>query len=78
MPFREAHHVAGGLGKLAESRGENLSGLSLDDLKAAHPAFTEDALGWLDPETAAERRTSLGGTAWSEVERQIRVLRAKL
>jgi argininosuccinate lyase len=78
VPFREAHHVAGGLVKLAESRGENLSGLSLDDLKTAHPAFTEDALGWLDPETAAERRTSLGGTAWSEVERQIRVLRAKL
>jgi argininosuccinate lyase len=78
VPFREAHHVAGGLVKLVESRGENLSGLSLDDLKAAHPAFTEEALDCLDPEMAAERRVSLGGTAWSEVTRQIAALREAL
>jgi len=78
VPFREAHHVAGGLVKMTESRGENLAGLTLEDLQAAHPAFTEEALQWLEPETAVQRRTSLGGTAWSEVERQVAQLRATL
>jgi argininosuccinate lyase len=78
VPFREAHHVAGSLVKQAETRGENLSGLSLADLQAAHPAFTAEALTWLDPEAAAERRTSFGGTAWSEIIRQIKALREML
>ena len=78
VPFRDAHHAAGGLVKVCEARGENLSGLTLDDLTAAHPAFTPDALGWRDPEAAAERRTSRGGTAWSEITRQVAQLRSTL
>ena len=78
VPFREAHHVAGSLVKLAESRGTDLSGLTLEDLQAAHPSFTAQALAWLDPESAAERRTSLGGTAWSEIIRQVGALRETL
>jgi len=76
--FREAHQVAGSLVKTAEARGGDLTCLSLEDLQAAHPAFTAEALDWLDPEAAVERRSSPGGTAWSEVERQIVVLRATL
>ncbi len=78
VPFREAHHVAGSLVKTVESRGADLSSLTLGDLQAAHRAFTAEALDWLDPETAAERRSSLGGTAWSEVTRQVAALRATL
>jgi len=75
VPFREAHHVAGGLVKLCEERGGNLSILTLEDLQAAHPEFEADALDWLQPESAVERRTSRGGTAWSEVTRQVAQLR---
>ena len=78
VPFREAHHVAGGLVKQCEERDGNLSLLNLDDLRAAHPAFEEDALEWLQPESAAERRTSRGGTAWKEVVRQVAQLRDSL
>lgn len=78
VPFREAHHVAGGLVKQCEERDGNLSLLNLDDLRAAHPAFEEDALEWLQPEAAAERRTSRGGTAWKEVVRQVAQLRDSL
>jgi argininosuccinate lyase len=77
VPFREAHHVAGGLVKACEDRGCTLADLTLDDLKAAHPEFTVEALSWLDPETAVERRRSRGGTAWSEIERQLALLRAQ-
>ncbi|MEC8422535.1 MAG: lyase family protein, partial [Myxococcota bacterium] len=76
VPFREAHHVAGSLVKQCEQRGVKLDALTLADLEAAHPAFTAEALSWLDAEVAAERRTSLGGTAWSQVDRQLDALRA--
>ncbi len=78
VPFRQAHHVAGSLVKACEERGENLSSLTLEQLRAAHPAFDDDALSWLEPEAAAERRLSRGGTAWSEVQRQVGMLRRTL
>ncbi len=77
VPFREAHHVAGSLVKACEQRGVGLDALTEAELKAAHPAFTAAALAWLDPETAAERRTSAGGTAWSQVAAQIAVLKRR-
>ena len=77
VPFREAHHVAGRIVKHCEERGGTLADLTLADLQEEHPAFTAEALEWLVPETAVERRTSRGGTAWAEVERQIALLRAQ-
>ncbi len=78
LPFRQAHHVVGQLVRECEEAGQGLDGLDLGRLKAAHPAFEADALDWLRPEAAVERRSSLGGTAWSEVVRQVEVLRAQL
>ncbi len=77
VPFREAHHVAGRLVKMCEERNCTLADLELADLQSEHPAFTAEALEWLEPEVAVERRCSRGGTAWSEVERQIALLRAQ-
>ncbi len=78
VPFREAHHVVGTLIKNLENEGRDLSTLTVDQLTQAHPAFTEQALAWLEPEAAVERRTSLGGTAWSEIERQMNALRQSI
>ncbi|MCK6520947.1 argininosuccinate lyase [Myxococcota bacterium] len=78
VPFREAHRVAGQLVKACEARGENLSALTLADLRAVDPRFGDDALSWLEPEGAVERRTSQGGTAWSQVEAQVEALRDEL
>ncbi len=77
VPFREAHEAVGRLVARLETLGRNLSGLSLEELRAVHPAFPEDFDRWLDPRAAAERRTSLGGTAWSEIEKQVATLRGK-
>lgn len=78
VPFREAHHVVGALVKDCEDQGGDFNLLNLERLKAAHPAFEVDAMEWLDPVTAAERRTSRGGTAFSEIARQVTLLRATL
>ena len=78
VPFRDAHRVVGQLVAACEARGGNISLLGLEDLRAAHPAFDAEALAWLEPEAAVERRTSFGGTAWSEIERQVGALRGTL
>jgi argininosuccinate lyase len=64
MPFREAHHVIGGLVREAETRGVDLADLPKDVLAQAHPALgSPEAESALDPEAAVERRSLLGGPA---------------
>src|SRR5690606_8364606 len=78
VPFREAHHVSGRVVAWCEERGLRFDALDEPTLKQFHPSFDASALGWLDPRGAAERRTSFGGTASSEIARQVRVLRGWL
>ena len=78
VAFREAHHVAGRLVRWCEEHGAGFDALSLEVLQAHHPAFGHDAMDWLDPEGAVERRTSTGGTAWKEIRRQLDELRGTL
>jgi len=76
IPFREAHGIVGRLVRHSEERGIALSALAPEERAAFHKALGKDLSDWLDPRQAAERRTSLGGTAWSEIERQVTLLRA--
>jgi argininosuccinate lyase len=78
VPFRDAHHVSGRIVGHLEARGENFSALDLDALRTFHPAFGDDALAWLEPRAAAERRASLGGTAPSQIDAQVDALAAWL
>jgi argininosuccinate lyase len=64
MPFREAHHVVGGLVRLAEERGVDLADLPDSELAKVHAALgTPEARQALNPELAVERRNVLGGPA---------------
>jgi len=76
VPFRDAHHVTGQIVGWCEQLGGDFSLLDVDRLKTFHPAFDEEAMAWLDPRAAAERRTSFGGTSSGEVARQVGELRA--
>jgi argininosuccinate lyase len=76
LDFRSAHGVAARIVKHCEDRGTDLSGLTAETAAEFHPALDTDLSELLDPRAAAERRASLGGTAWSEVERQVAALRS--
>ncbi len=76
VPFREAHQVAGRVVAWCEAQGTNLSGLTAETVGQFHEALDADVLGWLDPAAAAERRTSLGGTAFTRIEEQVADLRS--
>jgi argininosuccinate lyase len=78
VPFRTAHEVVGAAVRWCEEKGGNLTLLGGGAARHFHPAFPDDLGPWLDPRAAAERRVSFGGTAWSEVSRQIKVLRTGL
>ncbi|HML93692.1 argininosuccinate lyase [Methyloceanibacter sp.] len=70
IPFREAHHITGAIVALAEKKGLDLKKLPLSDLQGAEPRITADVFGVLDPASSAKSRTSLGGTAPSNVRRE--------
>jgi argininosuccinate lyase len=64
MPFREAHHVVGGLVREAESRRCELGALPADVLGSAHPSLVgTEVRQALDPAAAVERRAVVGGPA---------------
>lgn len=78
VPFREAHHVVGGLVREAEARGVQLGELPEDVLRQAHSALASaEVRSALDPEAAVERRRLLGGPARESVLAAIRDARAR-
>ncbi len=68
FPFRDAHHVAGRLVRLAEEKGCGLADLSLEDLQGVEAVLTADAQKVLDVRHAVEARASFGGTAPERVK----------
>jgi len=78
VPFREAHHIVGGVVRLAEDKNVQIGQLEASVLAAAHPALAlAEARAALDPAAAVERRGLLGGPARRRVEEAISVARAK-
>jgi argininosuccinate lyase len=78
VPFRQAHHVAGRLVRLAQTEGKILAELSLAQLRAEAPEFEQDVYAALDPENAVERRQVPGGPARAMVLAALGELRARL
>jgi argininosuccinate lyase len=78
LPFREAHHVVGGVVKLAEERKVGLADLDLAALREIDPRIDESALEVLAVETSVRSRTSYGGTAPERVREQIQAAKKVL
>ena len=71
MPFRDAHHVTGTVVALAETKGKTLDALTLAEMQSVEPRITDDVYRVLTPLASASSRTSYGGTAPSEVAKQV-------
>jgi argininosuccinate lyase len=78
MPFREAHSVVGALVQHCEDRGIGLDAISQSDAASIHRALDFDLGPLLDPVNAIEKRTSEGGTAYAELEKQLDSIEAGL
>ncbi len=78
LPFREAHHIVGGLVRAAEERDVQLGELPQDVLAAAHPSLASaEVKSALDPEAAVERRKLVGGPAKARVLAEIADARSR-
>lgn len=78
MPFRDAHHVTGTIVAMAETQGKTLDVLSLADMQSVEPRITDNVFSVLTPLASASSRTSYGGTAPSEVRKQVARWKAEL
>lgn len=78
MPFREAHHVAGQIVRLAETKQVAMSALSLDDYRQISQYFEEDVYNVFDFDAAVARRRVHGGPAPEAVREQITHLAERL
>lgn len=75
IPFREAHHVAGRVVRYCQEQNQTIESLSLSELQKFSDKIEKDVSSWLSLQSAIDRRKSYGGTATSEVKKQI--LKAK-
>ena len=63
VPFREAHHLTGGLVRRCLERGEDLAQVPLEELRALSPAFDEGYYALHEPAAQLARKRSRGGSA---------------
>jgi argininosuccinate lyase len=78
IPFREAHHLVGGIVADLVARGETLSDLTENQLVEVDDRFTGIDLSVLDAAASVRARSTHGGGSMASVETQIRDLQAFL
>ena len=78
LPFRDAHETVAHAVKAAQAQGCDLSELPLDVLQGFHHAIAQDVYQVLSLRGSLEARNTLGGTAPTQVARQIEAQRARL
>jgi argininosuccinate lyase len=71
MPFRNAHHVAGRIVRLAEQQDKPLEALSLKEMQSVEPRITKEIFAVLGVDNSVKSRVSYGGTAPANVKKQI-------
>jgi argininosuccinate lyase len=71
MPFRECHHVVGGLVREAIAAGKDLKDLPFEVFRRHSARFGRDVLGLLAPERSVGLRDVPGGTSLRSVRSQI-------
>ncbi|RSJ71051.1 Argininosuccinate lyase 1 [Streptococcus oralis] len=78
LPFREAHEIVGKLVLDSIKHDKNIQDWDLKELQVYHPLIEEDIYIYLRPETAVQRRNSLGGTGFEQVKYQIEQAKKEL
>lgn len=71
IPFREAHHITGRLVKLCENKCCGLEDLTDSDISTVDARISKATLGDITIKACVENRKTFGGTAPSDVQRQI-------
>ena len=73
IPFREAHSIVGHMVKMCENKNCDFEDLTDEDLQSIDSRVSKELLGDISIKNCVDARVSFGGTAPSEVRRQIKV-----
>lgn len=73
IPFREAHSIVGRMVKMCENKNCDFEDLTDEELQSIDSRVTRETLGDISIKACVNARVSFGGTAPSEVRRQIEV-----
>ena len=76
IPFREAHSIVGRMVKMCENKNCDFEDLTDEELQSVDVRVTKKTLGDISIRACVNARVSFGGTAPSEVRRQIEVGKA--
>ena len=71
VPFRKAHHITGKIVALAEQKNCTLEQLELKDLQVIDNRITNNIFDVLSVKNSVKSRTSYGGTAPKNIQREI-------
>jgi argininosuccinate lyase len=72
LPFRESHHITGSIVKMAEAKNLELHQLKISEMQKICPLISDKIYQVLSVENSVNTRVSYGGTATSEVKKQIK------
>ncbi|MCY4159237.1 MAG: argininosuccinate lyase [Bacteroidetes bacterium] len=78
VPFREAHEIVGRLVAICLEEGIPLESLPLEKMQEISPLVGPEIREYLKLDRVVNARSSLGGTATTEVERQLKLARLQL
>ncbi|KAF0145863.1 MAG: argininosuccinate lyase [Nitrospirae bacterium] len=78
IPFREAHEITGKIVFYCIKNKKELKGLSINEFKKFSPAIARDIYSRIRAEDSIKAKKSRGGTAPSEVRKQIKRLKQLL
>ena len=71
IPFRQAHEVVGKIVAYAESKNSQIFELNISELRKFSKQIEEDVKDYLDPQKTILSRKQIGGTAPSQVKKEI-------
>tara|TARA_B100000686_G_scaffold286904_1_gene311991 strand:+ start:1676 stop:3076 length:1401 start_codon:yes stop_codon:yes gene_type:complete len=71
MPFRKAHETVGRIVAFAESKGVQIFELDTSELRKFSNLISDDVNSYLDPVKSINSRSLVGGTAPSQVRKEI-------
>ena len=78
MPFRQAHEVVGKIVAYAESKEVQIFELDISELKKFSKLIEKDVVGYLNPEKTVLSRRQIGGTAPTQVRKEIKIAKRAL
>jgi argininosuccinate lyase len=72
VPFREAHAITGRIVRWALDQGQELSEMTVGQLRQFSAKFESSVLQRLTVQGAIERKAQIGGTASKQVDQRLR------